>query len=140
MTDRERQDLNGFLQHLHATLATAVRERADWFGNLWVIFVEAWEDPVLQEDFEQLQQQVIEVPEAALARVGLTGIQLNLKLQTYFMAAEFFHETGLRRWFGYLLRRADSILESLLKAVPGGEVFKEYKEAVEDATEMLEEE
>jgi len=74
-----------------------------------------------------------------LAGAGLSGQQLNVKLEGLATALEEFSRAGGRRRFGRALRWARTLLDSLSAIVPGLHLVKELVETLENMGSDLEE-
>ena len=99
----------------------------------------AW--PEARLDLERLITEVQDLTTDQLARVGLTGAQLEMKLSGLeYAGSRAAEEISRRRWRParkWFIRFAgwlNSLLGSLLKEVPiAGEILKEFKEHLENA-------
>lgn len=67
-----------------------------------------------------------------LREAGLTGKQLDFKLGRFNEAFTRFHERGTLKLLDKVLRWTNSILKSLISALPGAEAIKGFKEALEN--------
>jgi hypothetical protein len=66
-----------------------------------------------------------------LHRIGLTGVQLELKLLLFKKLEQNFQEEKKPRWLKRLLGHINSIFGSLSSVLPGIEATKELKDAIE---------
>jgi hypothetical protein len=101
----------------------------------------------LDRELESIEDGANPEAEARLIQAGLTGASLEFKLAMFGRRREEldgeragFLSRRVRALFKSLLRWADVILGSLVAAIPGGEAYKEAKEAVEAAVEDAEDE
>ena len=128
----DRDDLRRYLESLRSVLDEATSGMIPLVPpDMQSAYVDAWKE--VQPAFAELLN-VLEAPsvEPRLAAVGLTGKQLALKVKGYFRALDDWrqHGGGLGVRWKKLLDWADTILDSLLPVIPGGEVIKEYKECL----------
>ena len=75
------------------------------------------------------------VSEGALAKIGLTGKQLELKLKGFSSAWERFKEWGTVKVLKKLLDWIDIILGSLASIIPGADAIEEFKDSVKQGIE-----
>jgi hypothetical protein len=105
--------------------------------------LEVW--PEIRERIEELRAQLLEAPNSIddkLARYGLTGAQLELKLQAHRTASDRAHKArppiGFRKIFESLLGWINVWLGSLVAAMGAGEAIKEFKEVLEQGVKDAE--
>jgi hypothetical protein len=144
-----------FLNDLDAAVLTALAE-VDGIvaADVRLALEQLWSDA--SESRDLLDRELRSVLEGAspdvedrLRSVGLTGSSLRIKLGLFSQRRDEFdaeRATGgllsrrLRALFKSLLRWANVILGSMVAAIPGGDAYKEAKEAVEAAVEDAEDE
>lgn len=93
--------------------------------------------PAIDEAVAELQNQHLD---DQLARVGLVGPSLDLKLAGFEYAMVMFLESLSLKWFKRLLKWINTLLGSLKSVIPGVEIVKELKESAEHGIEEGEEE
>lgn len=111
--------------------------------------LEVW--PVIRERFAELRAALLDAPETVderLASVGLTGMQLEIKLRAHRVASDQARSVrpppaaqppiGFRRVFKSLLGWINVWLGSLVAAGFVGEAVKEYKEFLEQGVDDAE--
>jgi hypothetical protein len=146
--------LRGFLNDLDGVVWTALSEvdgivADDVRSGLERLWSDASRSrDVLDRELEAVEQGTDLETAGRLIRAGLTGGSLEFKLAMFGRRRDEFEgeraagvvSRRLRALFKSLLRWADVILGSLVAAIPGGEAYKEAKEAVEAAVEDAEDE
>jgi hypothetical protein len=147
---RPQDQLRRFLDTLHDELQWALDRHPEWFGRRHREFIDAWRE--LQERFEAARRGLEEVDPDALAREGLTGAQLRLKLALFDDALDHLRGSsppgdgprgplarlrrllgrrrGVARLFDKLLEVANVILDSLGDVIPGAGAIGEFKDEV----------
>lgn len=131
------------------TIGLAVGSSHDLIGTRRsALAQDAW--PEAEADLENLIAATGELNMDQLRRLGLAGVQLEMKLSGLESAATRAAEEisgrrwrPARKWFIRFAGWLNSLLGSLLKEVPGaGEILKEFKEHLENAAadRLLEEE
>ena len=133
-------DLVAFLQALESQVFIPLLEqgRSLLRDDLAYPAIDAW--PSVQRSLASLRNTLTDAQtrldspvRRALEEIGLTGIQLQLKLQGFFGAIGRRVGRLSRRWLREVLAWANVILGSLARVLPAAEVVKEYKECLEVA-------
>lgn len=96
-------------------------------------FPEALSEVQRDQHFNRLQNLVAEASVGAISQHGLYGAQLRWKLSNINFHFVRFIEQRSASLLDRLLSSIDTLLDSLLDAVPGGSAVKELKEAVQDS-------
>ncbi len=91
----------------------------------------AWSEAV--PEFDRLAEFVVTLPDRASHDHGLLGAQLNFKLATVHRLSGLFQRFGTKKILRLLLGAVDTLLGSILSALPGGSAASEIKDAIKDA-------
>lgn len=91
----------------------------------------AWDDA--GPEFNRLAEATVSIPEGAVRDHGLSGNQLMFKLATVSRLSGLFRRFGTTSILRRLLNAIDTLLNSILSAVPGGSAASEIKDAIKDA-------
>jgi hypothetical protein len=128
----DREQLIGFLTTLR-TVINEVLERPPGFldPEMRTLFLDAWLEVRGAFDVAVGYLQDDELDEG-LARVGLTSLQLSLKLGGFRRALQHWFNRRTRGALRRLLAWADTILDSLAAVMPPAEVIREYKECLKN--------
>jgi len=102
--------------------------------NLYEATTNAWKD--LQDRFDEVSKRLAEIKYDELRGAGLSGLQLNFKIEAVnFSRKKFLENLGenrhRRRFLRSLLKAIDSILGSLSVIMPLVEPITEFKEAID---------
>ena len=107
-----------------------------FYGDVRQSMCKAWKS--VAPRFEAYAAAVQEAAESDLATHGLTGDELEFKVEAInFVARRFFKLGELstlsrrKKWLRKLLEIIDKLLKSILDAVPGGGAISEYKDFCE---------
>ena len=99
---------------------------------------EAWAE--VQPAFQHVIGAAGEIPPEQMERHGLIGAQLRFKLATVTWRWNLFHRRKSTPLFRRLLNSIDTLLNSILSAIPGGaSAVSEMKDAIRDASKGPEE-
>jgi len=135
----EQDRLSEFLQQVERLLFSIV---ADGIGVLPPHLQEparnAWHD--VQSRLSDLQEQLKldEGLRPRLAVAGLTGANLDFKLRGFDHARRRYSATPVPRWLKPVLKWINILLGSLATVMPGAELVKEYKDAIEQGIDEAE--
>jgi hypothetical protein len=144
--------LRGFLNDLDAVVLTALEIDGIVAWDVRQGLGQLWSDARESRDFLDRELESVEEgrnPELAerLSNVGLTGSSGAFKLAMFGRRRDEVEaervgglSRRLRALLKSLLRWANVILGSMVAAIPGGDAYKEAKEAVEAAVEDAEDE
>jgi hypothetical protein len=125
----DRTKLVEFVKSAHRFVARIVEEGIERFPpSLQPLIQRAWRD--LQPSFDAALSGLAVVERDDLRAVGLSGDQLALKLTAYSEAARDAGKGWITKAIKKVLEVIDAILDSLAKAVPGFQVFKEFKDII----------
>lgn len=144
MSTQATRSLNQALELVESDLGLVLEYRALLLPqHLHRSVLNVW--PEIQQRLVELRAALLEAPDAIdeqLAAAGLTGVQLEMKLDAHSMASNRARETrppqpplppaGFRKIFKSLLGWINVWLGSLVAAF-GGEAIKEFKEFLEQA-------
>jgi hypothetical protein len=93
----------------------------------------AWAElkPNAEQDIERFNPRKSDTAEH-LARAGLTGAQLDLKLKGFSAALNKFRVVGTVKWLKKVLEWINKILKSLIGVIPGADAIDEIKGVIEE--------
>lgn len=91
----------------------------------------AWKEIPLY--FELAKSKLSHFDSKALKRHGLTGRQLDFKLDVIDFMWNKFISIGLPKWAKRLLKAINNLLNSILSGIPAGSAISEMKNGVESA-------
>ena len=134
-TDQDRDTLFEFLNGVRTILQEIVNAKV-------ILFRESLRDPLenawdtsVRNTIEMVQYQLRNPPPGlneALGDSGLSGSELTFKIQGFRMAFDRFWQRGTVNLLKKLLNWINTILKSLIAAIPGAEAINEFKEAIEN--------
>ena len=97
---------------------------------------------LIKDSWDQIQRNITSVSSTVkdadsqlcqkLGQVGLSGVQLSLKLTSFKRALKRFTDRGTLKLLEKVLKWINKILGSLMAAIPGTEPIKEFKDAIEE--------
>jgi hypothetical protein len=131
MPEADRQQLAEVLQDIYYLLEDVGVTRNEWVTpELREAFATAWLDTggSFSATAQWLQGEDADAP---LQIVGLTGVQLEVKVRGYWLARQEFERRRIPRLLRKLFRWMNVLLGSLAAAFPPAEPIKELKEALE---------
>jgi hypothetical protein len=133
----DRNLLKDFLDGVRTVLDSAVDARSVLCRQkLRDPIRDAWIDVrLLIENAQGQLNQASHKLNAALGEAGLSGAQLVLKMTGFQAAFDRFVQRGTLNLLGKVLKWINSILQSLLSAIPGAEGIKEFKDSLESEIE-----
>jgi hypothetical protein len=126
----DQKDLEGIVARIESLLARLVNEWSNLMpAQLHHVVGEAWPD--VHKQLQNVRYRISHgADENVLRERGLTGTNLALKKSIFDWLWGSGIGNSLRRdWFRKVLRYANSLLGS----IPGAEIAKEFKEALEEA-------
>lgn len=131
MNEQEREYLTRFLDEVEHLMAEIVEQRERFFrAELRELIQRAWDE--VRPRFGKLRDALSSgVFDDRLDEVGLRGAQLELKMRGFGLALEEFRRSGRLGLLKKLLDWINTILKSLVAAIPGGEPIVELKEILE---------
>ena len=91
----------------------------------------AWDEAVTE--FAAVERGVSDLPADQIARSGLGGAQLRFKLAAVAWRTRLFRNRPASGLLRRLLDAIDTLLDSILAAVPGGTAVSEIKDAIRDS-------
>ena len=133
VTEDEKKELIRFLKETKTILQNIVDARHVLFRkDLRKPIEDAWIDveKLIDESIDDLKTTDI-VLENKLVEAGLTGNQLVFKIKGFDGALKRFENRGTVNLLDKLLKWINTILKSLIVAIPGAEGIKEFKESLE---------
>jgi hypothetical protein len=131
--DNDRKQLRDFLDSVRSVLDSVVDARSVLCREkLRNPIRDAWQDVRLlieaaQGELDQADSRL----NKALGEAGLSSTQLAFKMQGFRAALDRFVQRGTLSLLGKVLKWINSILQSLLSAIPGAEGIKEFKDSLE---------
>ena len=137
---RDRDKLADFVVGTKDILQQVVEWRELLFREeLRQPIADAWNE--LGSAFEEVTKGLVEgegeelVSDDALRRIGLTGMQLELKLRGFNSAWDKFKQWGSIKLLKKLLDWIDIILGSLASVIPGADAIEEFKDSAKQGIE-----
>jgi hypothetical protein len=100
-------------------------------------FPEAFSDVNRDQLFQILDELIQQANPDTIIKHGLYGAQLNWKLSNINFHFKRFIENRTASLLDRLLSSIDTLLDSILDAVPGGSAIKELKEALQDSLALV---
>jgi hypothetical protein len=130
--------LSNFVIWLHDFLSTARDELTNpsfrvLFEDQIDLFPEAFAEVNKDQLFPILDQLIQQADPDTIIKHGLYGAQLKWKLSNINFHFSRFIENRKASLLDRLLSSIDTLLDSILDAVPGGSAIKELKEALQDS-------
>ena len=134
-TSQDRNQLIDFLNRIRDLFDEIVRARVilfrqdlrDPLENVWTTSVRQTIEAV-QLELRRPDQSLAD----ALGNAGLSGQELAFKIKGFQMAFDRFWRRGTLNLLKKLLKWINTILKSLIAAIPGAEAINEFKESIEN--------
>ena len=137
----DKDQLIGFFDALDVSLYTIISDHHDLFDeDMHKLYIDVFPD--IQEKIHDIKDFIGDKWEdinEELDDLGLTGDHLKYKIRGFYKSKEQWGFRRIARLILRVLKWADIILGSICNIVPGGEIVKEFKEAVEESIEELDE-